>query len=450
MFWLVLAMLIGTGAGLGLSVTTVLLKMRSALKKINAEALLVYLNLIRKISWKDLFEAQIRAEEGIPPNRPYGASRGNYQWEKLLFNPVYLTRKPLNSGDKILTEVILGPRARKPLKISIPILIGGIAYGSGYSAEAKIALAKAATLAGIAANSGNGPFLEDERKYAAKYTLQFTRGFWSKAEHYLKQADMIEIALGHSARGSAPVRILGKKVRGEVALRYGTIPGLDVLMDARLPEVETMADWNRLVQTLKEVGNGVPVSVKFGASHYIEEEIEIMLRGGVDVLTFDGLEAGTHGGIPLFMDDTGLPLLPALCRATQYLNGTKWKDQVSLVAGGCLVNPADFAKCLALGADAVLIGTITAIVQAHTQTTKTLPWEPPTGLLYSDGKEKHKYNADLGAQHLYYFLESCTRELEMLARCLGKRGLNEFNRDDLVALDPLYAEIAKVTYLQPN
>lgn len=447
MFGLVAAMFIGLGLGFTLGVSILLKKIKNSVKTVNKTDWLTCLNLIRKLSWKHYFESNLRAEKGIPVNRPYGSMSGLLPWDKIIFNPVYLSRTPLNEEIKINTEVVLGPQAKKPLKINIPILIGGMAYGSGYSALAKIALAKAATMAGTAANSGNGPFLEDERINADRYIQQFVRGFWAKTDKYLKRADMIEIALGHSARGSAPVRILGKKVVNEVATSYGAIPGLDVLMESRLPEVETAADWRKLIATLKEVGGGVPISVKFGASHYIEQEMERMIEGGVDVIAFDGLEGGTHGGMPLFMDDTGLPLLPALCRAATYLRDNGLQKRISLVVGGGLVSPGDFAKCLALGADAVILGTITALVQSHTQTAKALPWEPPTGLLYIDGKERHKYDPDVGAKHLYYYFESCTRELELLGRTLGKRSLRELNPGDLVALDPLYAEMAGIVYL---
>lgn len=411
------------------------------------KTIIEWLTLLRKISWRYYFEANLRAQTGKPLDRPYGAKRGVLSFEKLLFNPVYLAKTPLNKDKEIDTTVILGPQARKPLHLKIPIMIAGMAYGSGYSLAAKIALAKAANLAGTAANSGNGPFLEEERFYAEKYILQYTRGFWSKSEQFLKQADMIEIALGHSARGSAPVRINGKKITPEVAARYGAIPGLDVLMDARLPEVETMEQWKALIRYLKDVTGGVPIGVKFGASKYLVREMEIFIEGGVDILTFDGTEGGTHGGIPLLMDDSGAPLLPALCRAAKFIGDHNLKNKVSLVVGGGLVTPGDFAKCLALGADAVIIGTITALSQSHTQIAKTLPWEPPTGLLNNDGKEKHKYDPDLGAEHLYNYFRSCVEEMKLLAVALGKNSLRELDRSDLVALDPLLAKIAGVEYI---
>jgi glutamate synthase domain-containing protein 2 len=406
-----------------------------------------WFHIIKKLTWRDYLEANLRAETGKPLERPYGSKRAIFSGEMLLFTPVYQSKSPLGRNVKIDTEVVLGPRAVKPLRLKIPILIGGMAYGSGYSAEAKIALAQAATMSGMAANSGNGPFLREERLRAERYILQYTRGFWSKAETLLQQADMIEIALGHSAQGSAPVLIQGKKVTEAVAARYGTLPGLDVLMESRLPEVENGDDWKALIRRLKEVTGGVPIAVKFGASHYLEAEMAIFTDGGVDVLVFDGLEGGTHGGMPLFMDDIGLPVFPALCRAADYIRRQGLKGQVSLVVGGGLVNPGDFAKCLALGADAVLVGTITALIQSHMQTAKAIPWEPPVGLLYNDGKEKERYNPDTGAKYLHNYFESCTRELEELARTLGKNRIRDFDRNDLLALDPLYAKIAGIEYV---
>lgn len=444
--WAVMAVLAGWLLGLGVAGGIFWFTIKKGLVSKKLPDMDEGMILLRKLTPKTFIETQFRAETGQPVSRPYGSKRGVFSWEKILFNPSYLTKVPLAQEIPVQTEVVLGSNAAKPLKLQIPIVIGGMAYGSAYSAPAKMALAKAATLAGTAANSGNGPFLEAERQLAGKFILQYTRGFWSRSTAVLQQADMIEIALGHSARASSPVRIQGQKVVSEVAQRYGSLPGLDVLMEARLPEVESQKDWIDLIRNLKEITGGVPIAVKFGASHYLEQEIELFIRGGVDVLVFDGLEGGTHGGKPLIMDDMGLPVLPALCRARRYLCQQALQDKVSLVIGGGLVNPGDFAKCLALGADAVLIGTVTAVTQMHTQVGKAIPYEPPTVLLYNEGQKKDSYDSDKGAQGLAGFLLSCTRELEELARCLGKRSLSDFQPADLIALDPLIAEIAGIAY----
>lgn len=117
------------------------------------------------------------------------------------------------------------------------------------------------------------------------------------------------------------------------------------------------------------------------------------------------------------------------------------------MAGGSLVTPGDFLKCLALGADAVIIGTVAALAMLHTQVTKAVPWEPPTEIIYSGAKKEARYDYNLGAKHLHYFFQSCVEEMKLAARSLGKQDLREINPGDLVALNPDYAEMAGVAYL---
>lgn len=144
------------------------------------------------------------------------------------------------------------------------------------------------------------------------------------------------------------------------------------------------------------------------------------------------------------MDDAGLPTLPGLCRAVQFLNDQGLVGKVSLVVGGGLYTPGNFLKCLALGANAVIIGTIASLAMSHTQVTKSIPWEPPTGLIYYEGKAAKKFDPNLGAKHLNHYLQSCVLEMQQAARTMGKQSLAETNKSDLVALEPLYAEMAGI------
>jgi glutamate synthase domain-containing protein 2 len=408
----------------------------------------VLLNILRKISWRDFFESHLRADTGKVLDRPFGSTYHYFFWDRLLFNPVYLTRPPLSLDFEMDIGVVIGPKASRPLHLQIPIIIAGMSYGGALSLRAKIALAKAATIAGTAANSGNGPFLLEERANAARYILQYSRGFWAKAEEYLKQVNMIEINLGQGAWGPAPVRIQGNKVNSELAKRIGTIPGLDILIEARLPEVNNPTDWGNLIKALKEVSGGVPVAVKFGTSHYLERELDLMIAGGIDAVILDGAEGGAHACPPTLLDDMGLPAFPSLCRAVNYFETRQLKGKVSLIIGGGLSTPGDFLKCLALGADGVIIGTIAALTMVHTQITKPIPWEPPTGLIYHGGKEEAKYDPELGAKHFSNYLGSCVAEMRQIARILGKRSFRELSKADLVAIDPLYAAMAGVEYLK--
>jgi glutamate synthase domain-containing protein 2 len=406
------------------------------------------IQILTKLGWRDWFESQRRVETGVSLERPFGSRGQIFDLTNLQFNPTFLSATPLEAAMPVVTRVVLGPLAAKPLELMIPVMLGGMSYGNALSFRAKLGLAKAATQAGTATNSGNGPFLNEERKAATRFVLQLPRGFWSRDISILEQADLIEIGLGHSAWDSAPVRIKGYKLNRELAERFGTIPGLEVLIDSRLPEGRNPQALKQYLAELKRHGGGAPIGIKFGATHHLEQELAIMIECGADILIFDGAEGGTHGAPPLLQDDLGLPLLPGLCRAARFLNERGLRESVSLVVGGGLNTAGDCLKCLALGADAVFIGTIAVLALTHTQVTKAIPWEPPTGLIYHLGKEASRFDPDLAAGHLANFLASWMSEMRSAARTMGKSELRQLSRDDLVALDPLLAEITGVQYLQ--
>ena len=405
--------------------------------------------LIKKITWQKYFEAMLRGSTGKPLERPFGTPIHFFWLDRIQFKPVYLWRLPLGTDVTVDTQVLLGPQAQKPLILKIPIMVGGWSI-SAVSLKTKLALAKASVLSGTATNCGSGPYVKEVRVEAEKYILQYTKGFWSKTEPVLRQADMIEIALGQGAWGSAPKRMKGYKFTPGFARRLETIPGLDLLADSRLPEVESLEDWKSLISRLKEVTGGVPIGVKFGGTHYLEKELGLMVEGGVDVIVLDGKEGGTHAGPPLLLDDVGMATFPTLCRAARFFEKHNLKGKVSLVIGGSLFTPGDFLKCLALGADAVIIGTIAALTMSNVQLLKSTPWEPPTGILYRDGKEAGQYDPDQGAINLNNYFQSCIAEMEAIARSMGKNSLKDIGRADLVALDPLYAEAAGVKTLDSD
>ncbi len=409
-------------------------------------SLIEFITLVRKISWLNYFESMLRGSTGKSLERPFGTPTHFFSLNRIQFKPVYLSRSPLDSKVLIDTQVVLGPLAKKPLTLKIPVMVGGWSI-SALSLKTKLAVAKASVLSGIATNCGSGPFVEEVREEAEKYIQQYTKGFWAKSESILRQADMIEIALGQGAWGPAPKRLQGYKVTPDFARRFETIPGLDMLADSRLPEVESLEDWKALISRLKDISGGVPIGVKFGSTNYLEKELELMIEGGVDIIVLDGKEAGTHAGPPLLLDDVGLATFPSLCRAAQFFDKCSLKGKVSLIIGGGLFTPGDFLKCLALGADAVIVGTIAALTMLNVQVTKSIPWEPPTGLLYRDAKESDMFDPEKGAQKLNNYFQSCVREMETVARSLGKFSLKEIGRDDLVALDPLYAKVAGIEYI---
>lgn len=394
-------------------------------------------NLAKMIGLGRLVETELRSAHGQPPDRPFGRRDVVSPWKDLFFNPVYIHRLPLLDYTKVGTEVVIGPEARYPLKLKIPVLLGGMAYGTALSAKTKQALALGATMAGTAANTGNGPFLPAERTAAEKLIVQYSRVGWAKDLEILQAANAVEIQLGQGLWGSAPVEIPATRLARNPKLRQllGVQPGETAKIPTRLMEVESERELKELVQELRDKTGGVPIGIKVGATQWLEQELEIMIRARPDFIAVDGLEGGTHGNLASTLDAIGLPTLYALVRARRFLEKKKLSGKISLLVGGGLYSSMDFLKALALGADAVFIGTIALLALVHTQAIKVLPWEPPTTLIFNRGRMKQKLNIEQGAQSLANFLKASVQEMQIAAVTLGKNHLNKVDEGDLSSVN---------------
>lgn len=407
------------------------------------ENLIEMYNVFSKVGLENVLETDIRGTSGEPLKRPFGSPRQMSPWDKLLFNPVYLTREPL-SAQEIETKVIIGQQAKKPLMIDLPIMIGGMAYGIGISKKTCLALAEATAKLNTATNTGVGPLLPEERRVAKNLIIQYHRGSWGNEEETLKNGDMVEIQLGYGALGSAPVRLLPEEISPDFRAYLGLKKDEGLSFEAQIPGVENGTDLANLVRRLKQLTGGVPIGIKIGATHLLEKELEIMIRANPDFISIDGAEGGINFGPGILADDLGLPCLPALCRAVEFLKKKGVKDQISLIISGGLFTPGHFLKALALGADAVAIGTVALLALAHTQLTKVVPWEPPTNLIYEIGPAKDKLAPEVGAKSVMNYLLSCHQEMKLAMSSLGRRSLKELSPTDLCALTPEVAEMTGV------
>jgi glutamate synthase domain-containing protein 2 len=399
-------------------------------------------NVLAKVGVQNVLETDIRGNSGEPLQRPFGTPKHYSDWDKLLLNPVYLTRKPVVESVGIKTSVIIGPQAKRPLEIDMPMMIAGMAYGIGLSLNAKLALAKGADQEKTAVNTGVGPCLPEERKHTKKLIIQYHRGSWGKEEDWLRQANAIEIQLGNGALGSAPLNVRPQDISPEFRDYMNLKSGQGLNMSANMTNVSNGIELTKLVNYLRGLTNGAPIGVKIGASHFLEQELAIITASGIDFITIDGKEGGIHFGPGILADDVGLPTLPALCRAAYFLNSIGLKNKISLIISGGLITPGQFLKALVLGADAIYVGTIILLALAHSQVVKVIPWEPITELLFEQGKVKDKLSVDLGAQSVANFLKSCNEEIILAMRCLGKTSFTELAIQDLCALTP---EISKMT-----
>jgi len=408
------------------------------------ENLWEFVSAATRVGLQNIVEANMRADQGSVIERPLGSPRKFPSFDSLMFNFAQLHDFPTPGDRPIDLAVTIGPKAAKPLTLKIPLIIAGMAYGYALSEDFKVALAKGASLAGTATNTGEGAWLERERKAADKLILQYNRGHWSKETHILRQADAIEIQFGQGAIGGVAHMLPAVSVDKTLRQAYGVKPHEDVVVHSRQPLVSSPKKLKQLVKHLRETTEGVPIGVKIGAGKYLEADLAVAVESEVDFIAVCGAAAATKGSPPILQDDFGLPTVFALARAADFLEEQQVKDQISLIVGGKLLTPGDFLKAIALGADAVYIGTMALFATSHTQVLHPLPFEPPTQIAWYTGKYRKKFNIEQGAKNLANYLKSCSLEMAEGIRALGKTSLQEVNKDDLMALDPLIAEATGV------
>jgi glutamate synthase domain-containing protein 2 len=400
---------------------------------------------LRRVGVQATLETEMRAATGEPPLRPFGRFRRFPGFDGLFFDPAELARLPAPEDAPVDTHAVLGPRAHRPLRVEIPILVTGMGHAVALSPEAKVALARGAALAGTATNTGMGPFLPAERKAARYLIVQFPRGPWNRDPDVLRQADMVEVQLGQGAWGGSGLPVSRDHLSPELRRVLGMDAGeRQVWVPSRMPELAHPSELRDLVAHLRDLTGGVPVGVKLAATDRLEWDLEWVLAAGADAVTLDGCEGGTHGAPPILADDFGLPTLVALCRADRFLRRYAGRDRPTLIVSGGLFTPGDFLKALALGADAVAVGTVALFAAATDQVARAMPWEPPLDLFWYGRPSARRLDVARAAESLARFLRAATAEMALAARALGRSALREVGREDLFALEPWLADLAEV------
>ncbi len=410
-----------------------------------AENLWEFFSATRRTGLQTIVETNQRCETGKVIQRPLGSPKKFPNTDQVVFNTAQLAKLPTPADVSIDTKVTIGPDAARPLKINMPIIISGMAFGIGLTEKAKIALAQGASRAGTAINNGEGPFLASERKAAKKYILLYDRGERNHQDHILKKADMIEIQFGQGAIAGIGHATAYKDIEPKARRLLGLKKGQPAITHAHVPGIEDpKRDLPVLVKKLRDLTDGVPIGAKIAAGNDLEKDLEILVEAGIDCIALDCTEAATKGGPPILEDDFGIPAVYAVPRAANYLRQQGVKDKTTLIAGGGLYTPGSFLKMIALGADAVYIGSIALFAMNHTQTLKALPWEPPTQTIYTQSKYGYQFNVNEGAKRLAYFLISCNEEMKEGIRALGKTSLQEITKQDLVSLDPVVSDLLEI------
>ncbi|MCR2821696.1 FMN-binding glutamate synthase family protein [Lederbergia panacisoli] len=400
----------------------------------------------RHVGVQNILENNLRTASGDLLHRPLGSSKKWPNLDPITFLPAQVSPFAIDGEEEVDIKVKIGPKAKKPMDIEIPLMISGMGYGVALSEEVRLSLAEAANNVGTAINSGEGGVMPEEIQKAGKYILQFGKTEWAKEEDLIKQADMIEIKLGQGAMMAMGMKISPENLTGNARNIMGLKENETAVIHEHFFENQTLKDIKELVDELRNVTGGVPIGVKMGAGGKIEEDIDHLIEIGVDFIAIDGAQAATLGAAPILSDDFGIPTLHAVVRAVNHLERRKMKGKISLIISGGLVVPGHFLKALALGADAVYIGSSILFAVAHDKIFKAVPFEPPTQLVWNEGKFKDELKAEDGAKSAEKFLTSCIEEIKVALRAMGKRSLKELSRKDLVSYDEAISKYAGIPF----
>ena len=359
---------------------------------------------------------------------PMRTKKSVLAWDDIIIKGAQVAKTPLNEDETVNTKTIIGPKAQKPLEIETPIYITHMSFGA-LSREVKIALAKGSAAVKTAMCSGEGGILKESLENSHKYIFEYVPNQYSATDENLKIVDAVEIKLGQSAKPGMGGHLPGKKVTEEIAQIRGFPQGKDIISPAHFKDITTKEELKSKVEWLKEKTDGKPVGVKIAAGN-IEEDLAVIIDADPDFITIDG-RPGATGAAPKFVKDaTSIPTIAALYRARKYLDKQNAKD-ISLVITGGLRISSDFAKALALGADAIAIGTSALIACGCCQYRICNTGKCPVGITTQDESLRKRVDIEGSAKSLGNFLKVSTEELKNFARLTGNNDVHGLSIYDL-------------------
>lgn len=408
-----------------------------------------------------LAEIRRAAATGIYDIRGGGAKRALPHFDDLLFLGASISRYPLEGyREKCATDVWLGTRyAKKPIHLKIPITIAGMSFGA-LSGQAKDALGRGATIAGTSTTTGDGGMTPEERGQSQTLVYQYLPSRYGMNPDDLRKADAIEIVIGQGAKPGGGGMLLGQKISDRVAGMRNLPMGIDQRSACRHPDWTGPDDLEIKIEELREITDWEkPIYIKVGATRpYYDTALAV--KSGADVVVLDGMQGGTAATQDVFIEHVGIPTLAAIRPAVQALQDLGMHRKVQLIVSGGIRNGADVAKALALGADAVAIGTAALValgdndpaLEAEYQALGTTAgayddWQEgrdPAGITTQDPELAARLDPVAAGRRLANYLAVMTLEAQTIARACGKSHLHNLEPEDLVALTIEAAAMARV------
>ncbi len=365
------------------------------------------------------------------------------RWEDINIVTGQLARRPLMDDAPVGTELIIGPNAKKPLQLEIPLLVSDMSFGA-LSEEAKVALATGAEMAGTGICSGEGGMLPEEQAANSRYFYELASAKFGWHLENVRKVQAFHFKGGQGAKTGTGGHLPGNKVVGKIAKVRELEEGTPAISPATFPDLVSVQDFQRVAAQVRDVSGGIPVGFKMSAQH-IEDDIDFALAVGVDYIILDGRGGGTGAAPEIFKKNISVPTIPALARARRHLDKRGRRD-VTLVITGGLRTESDFVKALALGADGVAVSN--AAIQAigclgmracHTNNC-------PVGIATQKPHLRARLIVDKSAQRLKNYFEATVHLMQVLARACGHSHLNQFCLDDLTTYKRDMAYLAGIPY----
>ncbi|MEF8833708.1 MAG: FMN-binding glutamate synthase family protein [Halofilum sp. (in: g-proteobacteria)] len=406
-------------------------------------------------------EIQRAASEGLYYIRGAGAKRPVPTFDDLVFLGASISRYPLEGyREKCDTNVTIGTRfAKKPIELKIPITIAGMSFGA-LGANAKQALGHGASAMGTSTTTGDGGMTEEERESSSILVYQYLPSRYGMEPDQLRKADAIEVVAGQGAKPGGGGMLLGQKITDRVA-QMRTLPkGIDQRSACRHPDWTGPDDLEIKIQELREITDWEkPICVKVGATR-TRFDTMLAVKAGADAIVIDGMQGGTAATQTCFIEDVGIPTLPAVRQAVEALQELDMHREVQLIVSGGIRTGGDVAKALALGADAVSIGMASLMAlncnaPIYEEDYHALGTRPgschhchtgkcPVGITTQDPELEKRLDPELGAQRVRNYLATLTLECQTLARACGKSHVHNLEPEDMVALTMEAAAMARV------
>ena len=424
---------------------------------------------IQSATFSNPTNAEIRraAATGIYDIRGGGSKRKLPHFDDLLFLGASISRYPLEGyREKCDTKVTLGTRfAKKPIELDIPITIAGMSFGA-LSGPAKEALGRGATLAGTSTTTGDGGMTEEERGHSKTLVYQYLPSRYGMNPDDLRRCDAIEIVVGQGAKPGGGGMLLGQKISDRVAEMRNLPKGIDQRSACRHPDWTGPDDLEIKILELREItGWEKPIYIKIGGARpYFDTTLAV--KAGADVVVLDGMQGGTAATQDVFIEHVGQPILACIGEAVRALQDMDMHREVQLIVSGGIRGGADTAKALALGADAVAIGTAALIAlgdndprwEAEYNALGTTAgayddWHEgrdPAGITTQDDELMKRFDPIEGGRRLNNYLKVMALEAQTIARACGKNHLHNLEPEDLCALTMEAAAMAKIPLAGTN